>query len=515
MKPHYKKYAPISLYITLAALVLSIGYYIVTRKFDLPIQISTGFVILGLAGFALMEPQKIKQLFTGRQARYGSNALIMTIAFIGILTVINILVFNNSKRWDLTEDKERSLAPETLDILNSLPEPVTAQAFFTSYYPSEPAKQLLDSFAYNSNGNFVYEFIDPEKNPIAAQNAGITRDGTIVLYLGEHQELVSFASEKELAVTLIRLLSPEERNILFLTGHGEVGFDSTAEISFSELKRTLESKNYQVGNLSLLNNSIIPENTLAIVIGGAKKPIDEKEIEIIDQYLAGGGSLVVLSDPIFLSGIQEVSDMLSQYLLNTWNVKLNNDLIIDPNINPSIVAVADVNTYVNHPITSKMAGLATIFPTSQSISLLVSENIIQTSLISTYENTWGETDIASIDNNSVSFDPSSDFAGPLSAAVVVNNSDSGARLAIFGDYDFVTDNYFYNYGNGDLIINTIDWAAEQEDLINLTPKDQTTRLLQTPTQTTLGLLFLISVLIIPGAVVFAGINTWARRRRKG
>src|SRR5215510_5501031 len=43
--------------------------------------VSAGLVILGLAVYAIMEPDRVRRVFTGRQARYGSNTLITSIAF--------------------------------------------------------------------------------------------------------------------------------------------------------------------------------------------------------------------------------------------------------------------------------------------------------------------------------------------------------------------------------------------------------------------------------------------------
>jgi ABC-type uncharacterized transport system involved in gliding motility auxiliary subunit len=70
-------------------------------------------------------------------------------------------------------------------------------------------------------------------------------------------------------------------------------------------------------------------------------------------------------------------------------------------------------------------------------------------------------------------------------------------------------------GNGDLLINSIDWAAEQENLINLTPKEQTQRVLLPPQRITTGLLFLGSVVFLPGLMLVAGIVVWAQRRKRG
>ncbi len=53
---------------------------------------------------------------------------------------------------------------------------------------------------------------------------------------------------------------------------------------------------------------------------------------------------------------------------------------------------------------------------------------------------------------------------------------------VFGDSDFAIDANFSAYANGDLIINAVDWAVGQENLISLTPKNQTTRMLMSPKQ---------------------------------
>ncbi|MGZ9226650.1 MAG: hypothetical protein ACXW4M_13950, partial [Anaerolineales bacterium] len=79
------------------------------------ILISAGVIVLGLAVYALMEPDRVRRFFTGRQARYGSNSIIMILAFVGILVVGNILAFQNPVPIsDLTEDDVNTLSPELL-----------------------------------------------------------------------------------------------------------------------------------------------------------------------------------------------------------------------------------------------------------------------------------------------------------------------------------------------------------------------------------------------------------------
>lgn len=151
----------------------------------LAFQISIAVLILGLAIYAILMPDSIRRFLSGRQARYGSNSLILTLAFIGILIATNYVVFNNADLlgapWDFTEDKSNTLAPETLQILSTLPDNVKATAFYSGAINPQSADEVLQKFKNNSDGKFDYEFVDPNENPVAVREAGITGDGKILL----------------------------------------------------------------------------------------------------------------------------------------------------------------------------------------------------------------------------------------------------------------------------------------------------------------------------------------------
>ncbi len=107
-----------------------------------------------------------------------------------------------------------------------------------------------------------------------------------------------------------------------------------------------------------------------------------------------------------------------------------------------------------------------------------------------------------------------DTLGPLTVGMVGEDGATQARLVVLGDSDFASNAEFYNYANGDLLVNSIDWAARQEALISLTPKQSTPRFVTPPTTQAVGLIFLLTVLVIPGAVIAAGVSVWIRRRRQ-
>ena len=130
-----------------------------------------------------------------------------------------------------------------------------------------------------------------------------------------------------------------------------------------------------------------------------------------------------------------------------------------------------------------------------------------------------ETDLEALKNQDqeaqIKPDGGVDLMGPVPLAAVAENTTKEQRLVVFGDSDFAKNSFFSQYGNGDLIINAIDWASYQETLINLTPKNTVNRIMLPPKKYTLGLILLGSVFLLPGAFIVAGVVVWFQRRRRG
>lgn len=495
--------------------LLNIGMFsgATTETLNRGTLISLGVTILGLAIYTILEPEKTRRALTGRQARYGSNIAITTIAFVGILFVVNWFVFNNPQNWDVTQDRVNTLAPETIQALESLPEPVTAVAFYSANLSTQSATELLDKFKANSNGRFDYQFVNPDTDPVAAREAGITGDGKIMLVMGERREIANFVSETELTKTLIKLISPEARVVYFLTGHGEASLEF-GDISMSTAKQTLESKNYTVNSLNLLAENKVPEDALAVIIAGPLKPVSEEEVGLLKQYVDAGGSLVVMEDPVILTEFGASPDPLADYLASDWGIILNDDIIIDLNSQQPLNAISA--SAGQHPITTNLsANYLVIMPQARSISLgTPAEGVTQTALLFTSTNSWGELNFTSAEGSQVSFDPE-DLPGPLIMAAAAENTSADGRVVVFGNSFFATDQAFDAYGNGNMFVNSVDWSAEQEDLINITPNTPTVRTFNPPNQIQLLIILLGSILLIPGLVVFAGISSWLARRRQG
>ncbi len=512
-----------ALVISIAALVASGVLWLFQHQWNLTIQVCLGLFIVGLAGFVVMDPGAIRQALTGRQAKYGSNALILVLAFLGILVVINFLVYKNSKRWDLTTDQSNTLAKESVDVLKTLPDKVMAKAFFTTdstvASSKDSAKTLLDKYTYASGGKFQYEFIDPNQNPAAAQDAGITKDGTVVLYMGTAKQSVSSITESDITGAMVRLMNPAAHVVYFLTGHGEDPIAGGSDQSYTNLANDLRSKNYTVSSLNLLAVLQIPTDASVIVIDGPKKPLTDAEVGKLDEFIKGGGSVVVMEDPTIDTQFGTSPDPLANDLAQNYGIVLGNNIVVDVYGYQAFQSpyFAIGYQYASHPITSGMSTMGTGFQNARSVSADSSKgtDYSKTELIMTVDQSWGETDFASVQNSTVKYDKGVDLAGPVPLAVAASGNTNSARLVVFGDSEFAMNGYYGFYGNSEIILNSIDWAAKEENLISLTSKTTTTRTLSMPQTYTENLITLGSLVLIPGVVLIAGIGSWLSRRRKG
>lgn len=515
MRTSRQNYARLAVSVSILTAFASIIYAILIQKFDLYLQIGIGLVIIGLAVFALLDPQAVREFLTGRQAKNTSAMALVTLGSLALLVILNLLANKFGGKWDLTEDRTNTLTNQTVQIIQNIPGQAELIGFYSKNYPSDNARTLLAMLAEKSKGKINYRFVDLEADPVTAKSYEVTRDATVLVLLNGRQEQVTLVNENEIVSALLRLSNPNKPVVYFLTGHGEISIDSSGGMSFSKAKSTLEKKNYEVRSLNLLANPEIPKDATLLVIAGPTKPVSTKEVELIADYLKAGKRLLVMEDPLILTSFDDEPDPLAEYLDSQWGIRLNRDLVVDTASNPATQPVA--SQYGQHPITQRLDGIVTVFPASRSVNASASapSGVSLVELVKTSNNSWGETDLTSLQNNRVEYNEGADTLGPVSLAVAASDSTTKARVVVFGSSFFAEDQNYSTYANGDLFINAIDWAAENDQLINLTPRSVTQRVLLPPSPVYLNLVFLVVVILIPGAIVGAGIATYLHRRRLG
>ena len=100
---------------------------------------------------------------------------------------------------------------------------------------------------------------------------------------------------------------------------------------------------------------------------------------------------------------------------------------------------------------------------------------------------------------------------PAAEDEAVDTTPPETRLVVVGDSDFATNGVVGIPGNRDMFLNTVNWLAQQENLISIRAREPEDRRL-TLTADAQRRLFWLSLLLVPGFVFGTGIYTWARRR---
>ena len=87
-----------------------------------------------------------------------------------------------------------------------------------------------------------------------------------------------------------------------------------------------------------------------------------------------------------------------------------------------------------------------------------------------------------------------------------------ARLVVFGDSDFATNQFVDVAGNGDLLMNAVSWLLNERDQITIRPKSAQFRPLELAPGDEFWIRW-VSWLVVPFIPILAGVVVWWRRRR--
>jgi len=368
----------------------------------------------------------------------------------------------------------------------------------------------------------------------AAKKAGLA---PAVAETAMREEQVTDLSEERLTNTLLKLTRHGRRIIYFIQGHGEGNLTDAGRTGFGLLRQEVEKGNYGVKDLFLPREQAVPEDAAEVVLLGPQKDLAEAELAILDAYLARGGKLLVMVDPFTAPGLQP--------FLAKFGMKLGDDVVVDrlQHMFGGNLLSPVVDRYPNHPITRGLAGTASVFSYVRSVDAAQKppEGIAVEKLVESgaFPGSWAETDRSEFTRGQIAYDEGRDRKGPVPMAAVATiqqkmaaaspaapaktgegkkkdeaaeRREAKGRLVVYGGSSFASNVYLGAFGNRDLVMNTISWLAEEEDLLAIRPREpKSAPLFLTAAQ---GRLFLvIPVVVMPLAVACVGVGVFVRRRR--
>ena len=406
----------------------------------------------------------------------------------------------------LTKNNLFSLSDQTDKVVSGLEKEVQIKAFFKTADQSM-ATDLLDEYDYRS-GNLSYELIDPDEEPAVRKQYSIKSYNSVIVESGHKRELITEMTEANLTNAIIKVTREQDKAIYFLSGHGEKQITDASPQGMKDASEAIKKENHIVREINLAVKGSIPDSCTVLVIASPQTDLFPTELDSIKSFIDNGGKVLVMLDPDRGGNLRN--------FLEIYKVTVGQDMIIEQSAISQLFgggpAVPIVQTYdANHAIT-KDFGVMTFFPYASSVSLAEDKGGYKTTeLLKTSNSCWAETDYST---GKVGFDENEDTPGPVALAVLVEKdlTDGKLALAVFGDTDFASNAYFRQQGNGNLFLNTINYLAEEEDLISIRPKQVDDSRL-TLTSAEVSTLFYLVVIAIPLLVIILGVIVFFKRNK--
>ena len=527
-----KKMLNVVLWIGTALVVGAVGVRLLRPQWDqyatYAAQAGLGCVVL----YVLGQWREIIGYFQRRNARYGAIAGLSALIFLAILVAVNYLSTRQNKRWDLTANRQFTLSDQTLTLLKSVDAPMTFVAFYDPREGPDRFRNALEEYRYQAPSRITVRYIDADKSPVEARQYQVQSYGTVVIEYKGKTERVTSSEEQELTNGLVKVLTGEKKKVYFAQGHGERDIEGSDRDGFSGAKGALERDNYEVAKTVLAQEKDVPADASVVVVAGPKTDLLQPEADMLERFLKKGGHLMVLVDPPDTTG---PPTPVLEALLAYWDFKAGKDVVVDASGMGQLIgtdaSVPVVATYPSHPITERFSVL-TAFPLSRSISpiLPAKEGRAAVSIIQTSARSWAEADMAQLKSGKVELNTDKgDTAGPVSIGAVTATTAVDApkpdaskpageqprppesRFVTIGDSDFAANYALGIQGNQDLFVNSVNWLAQQENLIAIRPKPAGDSRLTMTAQRATAVMWL-SLLVIPGVVFGSGVYTWWKRR---
>ena len=166
------------------ALVLgfsSLFIYIIVPDKTLIVLSVAGAALASALAFVLSDWSRVRKILTGRSAVHGTNALVLTVVFLGILVFATLLASRHKKRIDFTEGGLFTLSQQSEKVVSNLKTKVKMTAFFQAEAPEKKQfENLVDGYLALTD-QIELEYIDPDKDPRTTERYGVRTYGTIAL----------------------------------------------------------------------------------------------------------------------------------------------------------------------------------------------------------------------------------------------------------------------------------------------------------------------------------------------
>lgn len=440
----------------------------------------------------------------------------------------NVAVYRHDAHLDLTRERAFTPSREASDIVRSLQEPVQVVYFYQKDNVAGRATVTMLELLGRLNPKLSVEVVDIDRNPARASAFGVRLYNTAVILAGAQRIQVIATDDREVAFGILRALRRHQPVACFVTGHGEYDIDNfefhthfegsqshshgaegSAVVQMEQhglgrLRRAVEKLGLETRKVELRPGRPLPEDCSALIDANPRTLHAPPEAELLRTYLERGGSYMLLVEPDF-----PIEPGLAKVLAEA-GVRIGEGIVVDPIdhyfTDEQMIAVT---RYANHPVTRGQA--LSIYPGVRPVEPQPRDGISAVALFSSGPQSYLVNDRTRYREQAAS---APRRAYPLAVAVEGRLADGSRpyRLMVVGDADFASNSFFPYLANADIVLAGLSWLMREDRLPTLRPPVEVLPQVAL-TNAQVHWIFILTVILLPGAVTLAGIGVWLWRRR--
>jgi len=472
-----------------------------------------------------------RQVVTGRTARFGFNAALYTLVFVGLLVVANIFVILNEKRWDLTEQGVYSLSDKSAKIVAGLQKPVTMYALdMPQVMDKNQTRELLSLYKLKNDKMVNFEIIDPRARPVEVDRLGMKAGNLLYIEYGEGASKVinrlNELDEQSITNALIKLTRGATRRLYYVQGHGEPSLESGGVGGLKDFVDALGDEHITIDGLILPQTGSVPQDAAAVLLVAPKKPLAASERASLVEYARKGGRLILLGNAED-QGSDDVRAIAKEF-----GIEVGADVVLDEQLKlfsaPEVGVQFLAQNFGAHPITAGMSKAQPVVFSFSSSVIAPKEGSREgryTELLKAGPNSWAEKNLQGLFNpeGATALRDPEDIKGPVSIAVAYERESEGAtgesadanfktmtRVVVFGDSTWIENGNLTAMGNRDVALNSVNWVTGEEGGVAIGPKSLRASVAPIP-QATYNIMLAMSFLG-PELILLFGLFIWWRRR---
>jgi ABC-type uncharacterized transport system involved in gliding motility auxiliary subunit/ABC-type transport system involved in multi-copper enzyme maturation permease subunit len=472
-----------------------------------------------------------------------------------ILLVLNLLGSYINGRLDLTPGHAYTLSNGTKQIVSHLDDIVTIKEFASDALPTSVSllkrdvDDLLRDVRSASHGKVRVLERDPSSDQTAAGDAQalgiqpvqfnvvgnaslqVKRGylGLAIQYRGKSQAIPFVNETDDLEYRLaaaIRELTRAKKPVIGLYD-GASGQQSAIQALQQQL-----DKSYDVHSISLTDTAAITPNIRTVVLVGGPDSLPAAQRARFTAFFARGGSALVMTSGMLPNGQMPMA-MPHQVgwnaVLKPFGVSIASDMVYDLAANEIIPIPSSMGQVLaRYPffMQAQSTGASVVdqqvdevlLPWASSIDTTATPGLSITPLLVTSRGggiLTGETSIEPTRDY-----PRDSLASRLVAVQVApvagaRDSTTRGRAIVVGNTDFVTDRITQRTPtNLDFALNAVDWLSQDDALISIRSKNRNPPPLAFSSAATRDAVKYFNVIGVPVLLIFAGLVTLSRRRRK-